>query len=329
MQPGYELGGEVPKRKQVSSKTRDPSFWEMFGQTLGPEHGLLGFKLPTKARRVTDYYDASGRHLGESTDSKRPDIVSATQEGYDIDYEYQQGQERQRQREKAEQEASRSRQMQSLEQMREASQRRSGIAKERGADLQRKVGDIAAKSAQANTAQAARMALARTSIQPVESSLSTASQMQLRSSLQGGILRAQAEMQAQKMSLDAEIQEATDAINIAAQQLQISTNEEQREFHLQRQREAQERQQHLAQKTALLQMKMAKAQEPSFWEAAMPSLISGGMGLLGTLIAGPVGGMVGGLAGKALASDRAGWAGLSGNARHGYGGHYDAYGTQG
>ena len=49
-------------------------------------------------------------------------------------------------------------------------------------------------------------------------------------------------------------------------------------------------------------MKIAKAQEPSFWEAALPSLITGGLGLLGTVIGGPIGGAAGRLAGDAIST---------------------------
>ena len=178
--------------------------------------------------------------------------------------------------------------------------------------------------------RAARLALSRASIQPVEASLGEASSLQLRSALQGAIIKSQAEFEAQRMTLNAEMQQIQDEINIANQQFARAVTEQDREYALARQREAQNRQAFLAQQDALLRMKMQKAQQPGFWESAAPGLIQGAFTLIGTAIApgvgtvvgGTLGGVAGQATGQALASDRAAFMGLSPNPQGGYGGTY-------
>ena len=314
MEPGYQLGGNVeenePARKTIKKGVRKKTVLERFAN---PDDSP-----------VFTYKDAKGRNLTEKEAMAQQDI-------YDAEYEQEKREREQMRREQAASAQAREQQSRSLEAMRAASARRTDLAREQGAELQRKAGEVAAKEQRTATAQAARLALSRASIQPVEASLSTASQLQLRSALQGAIIRSQAELEAQRMSLAAEMQQVQDDINIASQEFGLAVNREDREFALSRQREAQNRQAYLAQQGALLNMKLQKAQQPGFWESLAPGLIQGAFTVAGAAFAGPMGGMIAGsiggafgnAAGQQLAQNRAQYMGLGTSPTgFGYGGTY-------
>ena len=283
MEPGYQLGGDVedsePERKKITTGRRKKSFLERFGNVSG-------------ITREPVFRDAEGKRLTAREAAAQQDI-------YDAEYEQEKREREQMRREQAASAQARDQQSRSLAAMREASARRTNLAREQGAELQRRAGEVAAKEQRTATAQAARLALSRASIQPVEASLSTASQLQLRSALQGAIIRSQAEIEAQKMSLAAEMQQVQDEINIASQQFGLAVSREDREFALARQREAQNRQAYLAQQNALLNMKLQKAQQPGFWESIAPGLIQGAFTVAGSALAGPIGGAIAGTVGGA------------------------------
>ena len=286
MEPGYQLGGDVedkePVRKMVKSGEVDRHF-------LDPR------RLGGGSTR-TIYRDAEGGRLDNDEEAR------ALQSIYDAQYNQEVRERAQMKREREASEEAKRQQARSLEAMRAASRRGVGLAKERGAELQRRAGEVAAKEQRANTAQAARMALSRASVQPVEASLSTASQLQLRSALQGAIIRSQAELEAQRMSLAAEMQQVQDEIRISGREFELAANNEAREFALSRQREAQNRQAYLAQQSALLNMRLQKAQQPGFWESLVPGLIQGAFTVAGAYFGGPIGGMIGNRVGAAATS---------------------------
>ena len=91
-------------------------------------------------------------------------------------------------------------------------------------------------------------------------------------------------------------------MSILSQELQQETGRENREYMLQRQREADARRQFLAQEQTMLQLKIQKAQEPGFWEAMAPGLIQGGFTLLGAGIGFMAGGPPGAAAGAGVAA---------------------------
>lgn len=286
MEPGYQLGGNVEDQEPVRKKVRS-------GEVDKPWYNPTGW---FGDKKKTIYRDSRGGYLeGEQA-------ADAQQAIYDAEYEQAKREREQMRREQAASAQAREQQARSLEAMRAASARRTDLAREQGAELQRRAGEVAAKEQRTATAQAARLALSRASVQPVESSLSTASQLQLRSALQGAIIRSQAELEAQRMSLAAEMQQVQDEINIANQEFGLAVNREDREFALSRQREAQNRQAYLAQQSALLNMRLQKAQQPGFWESLVPGLIQGAFTVAGAYFGGPIGGMVGNRVGAAATS---------------------------
>ena len=286
MEPGYQLGGNVedrePVRKTVKEETRKRS----------AKNPINWFRK----KNYTAYIDAEGQELDDDDEAR------ALQSIYDAQYDQETRERAQMKRKREASEQAKRQQARSLEAMRAASRRGVGLAKERGAELQRRAGEVAAKEQRSNTAQAARMALSRASVQPVEASLSTASQLQLRSALQGAIIRSQAELEAQRMSLAAEMQQVQDEIRISGREFELAANNEAREFALSRQREAQNRQAYLAQQSALLNMRLQKAQQPGFWESLVPGLIQGAFTVAGAYFGGPLGGMLGNRVGAAATS---------------------------
>jgi len=335
MQPGYFLGGRV-NLEDYKTKNRSQEEDERgFGQRpVRPGLAAPEYSADYKARAKANADRPHPRHYDDY------DMYLIADEQWRAKNKYQQQQAEQQKREQAAEAAARQRQSQIFQSLRESSGRRADVTRRQGAELQRKAGEIARQQQQQATAQAARQAMSRASVQPVEASLSTASQAQLRSSLQGAIIKAQAELAAQQSNVQAELQSITDEMSILSQELQQETGRENREYMLQRQREADARRQFLAQEQTMLQLKIQKAQEPGFWEAMAPGLIQGGFTLLGAGIGFMAGGPPGAAAGAGIASGLGSGVGrayeastslnspfnmapkFSDPAKYGYGGHY-------
>ena len=341
MQPGYALGGRV-NLEDYKARSRPQEEDE---QGFGQRRSIAGrMPEPVRPGPAAPVVDANYRRVHANRprpeDYDDHDMYRIAHEQWQAKNQYQQQQAEQQKREQAAEAAARQRQSQIFQSLRESSGRRADVTRRQGAELQRKAGEIARQQQQQATAQAARQAMSRASVQPVEASLSTASQAQLRSSLQGAIIKAQAELAAQQSNVQAELQSITDEMSILSQELQQETGRENREYMLQRQREADARRQFLAQEQTMLQLKIQKAQEPGFWEAMAPGLIQGGFTLLGAGIGFMAGGPPGAAAGAGVAAGLAQRVGrayeastslnspfnmapkFSDPAKYGYGGHY-------
>ncbi len=198
-------------------------------------------------------------------------------------------------------------------------QERRQAAVERGAGLRRQAGEFAREEHAINTAQAARAAMATSSVQPMEASLSRASQLQLRSALQGALIQSAANLEAERMAFQGEVDAINAEMAITQQRIDAETDEIKRLQLDERLREQDRQRRFSEQRAAEAAMKLAKAQDPGFLRSIAPGLIQGGAMLLGNVLFPGGGGMIAGAAaGQALASDRAAYLNYSGNARAGY-----------
>ena len=167
-----------------------------------------------------------------------------------------------------------------------ANQRRKQMAIDKGADLRREAGELAREEHAVNTSQAARAALATASIQPVEASLSRASQMQLRSALHGAMIQSAANIEAERMSYQAEVDAINGELAIIGEKLKAEGSDIARAQYLEDQARAFEQREYFEDKAIDARLRLQKASDPGFWKSVAPSLITGGMSLLGSLFQG-------------------------------------------
>jgi hypothetical protein len=214
--------------------------------------------------------------------------------------------------------------------MSKANVSRRDAATQRGAKLVRNIGEATREEHEVNTANAARAALATSSIQPMEASLSRASQMQLRSSLQGALIRTSAEIKAEEMSYHAEMQAIDGELAILAQKVKSETDEIARARYLQDMQEASRQKEYFMDKAMDAQLRLQKASDPGFLKSFLPGLIQAGAGIVGAYFGGPVAGAAAAGLAKygtdAWLSGREDYmAGVGSSAGH-YAGYSDDYG---
>lgn len=175
---------------------------------------------------------------------------------------------------------------------------RKEAAIQRGSKLVRNIGEATREEHEVNTANAARAALATSSIQPMEASLSRASQMQLRSSLQGALIRTSAEIKAEEMSYHAEMQAIDGELAILSQKVNAETDNVARARYLEDMQEASRQREYFLDKAMDAQLRLQKAQDPGFMRSMLPGLIQGAATVIGSIYGGPAGGVAAGTAAK-------------------------------
>jgi len=311
-QPGYALGGRVNTSSPLKTNIGD-----LFDPTRSKQYAEAYRKHQQESDnrltggRLKGYAESQGYDSGALSDymSKNPDSY-LTESGYlrgagrnrhiSTDAGFHGFQSRRRQdAEAAKAAASRQAMEEGWANQSRMNQERKAAAIERGGNLRREIGEFAREEHSVNTAMAARAALAGSSIQPVEASLSNASRLQLRSSLQGALLEASAKIEAEKMSYQAEVDAISNEMQIMQQRINAEQNQEARAELLAQQEEQNRQRIFFEDRAADAALRMQKASDPGFLKSIAPSLITGGMALLGNMFLPGVGGILGGMAGNA------------------------------
>ncbi len=202
-----------------------------------------------------------------------------------------------------------------------------------GAELKRRIAQFTAQQKAALSGLAMSQAMAARGTQSMQAGLGSMANAQHQAILQGAAEQFAGEMEAERLMLSAELRKMEIELQILDEEIADEQDDKRRAQMIADQNRMAEAAAANARHQQALQAQIAEASKPSWWESLLPALITGGMGLIGNMLLPGVGGVFGGAAGPAMSAQLATSQDMSpkfGNAaKYGYGGHYDAYGSQG